>query len=845
MLLITFQNFDAPIVAMCNLLFAIVIDKHQPFAKIKSLVRGYAITSIIIAVCSILLFSALEIRSVIHPQLEVNDVSAWRFPNTNEAPAPAVVVKKKMSRDYDAAVESIQVTGSRLSQTKKIERYRPDALMQAGSGVPDWEWHKYRIDWHSPVAKDQTFKLIVLSKNTNRALKLAGVALTMLWLYLLLRHLLPAKLTLGTSKNLASAAVILLMLPMYSPESFADEMPNEYLLKQLESRLTQAPECAPHCSTINTLDVIIEQGNLSLTMSVHALESSAISLPQSQMWRPQKLSVNDQQAEQLIRKRGWVYIPIPKGISTIKLSGKVADVNTFQLAFNDLPKHLTVHNSTQWEIVGNNGHKLLSNALEFIATSPKRSKSNAGKSSQEVATRYTYKPLVKVTRHIFLEQTWTVKTTVSRIAPQTGSINTKVLMLPGEQIISGDITQSNRRVDVNIPAGVNTINWQSTLSPSSLLTIVAPNDGLTIEDWRLVMSPSLHVDFSGLPVIFEQPNSDAYYVYSFAPHPGEALAINVSQPNAVKGQVLAIDSVDVTVHQGTRTAKLAIVIDYRSTRGGEHVVSLPQSYQLKEVTSDGKLINVQIEQGQLAIPILPGEHKIIIRMRNEDTGSWLFSAPEINLNAPTSNISTEVNISKQRWILWTNGPLVGPAVLYWGELLVFILLALLASRFKFSPLSTLSWIALGVGLSLNYWGVLILIVVWFGALTSASYRPKDLNRNLFNFSQLMLYALSIAAISSLIFTVPTSLLSSPSMGIDGNNSYGNHLRWFMDKSSGELPAISVVNVSVLFYKGIMLAWVIWLSFSVLNWLKWAWARIGEQGFWKAPIKKPITTTQKP
>lgn len=32
------------------------------------------------------------------------------------------------------------------------------------------------------------------------------------------------------------------------------------------------------------------------------------------------------------------------------------------------------------------------------------------------------------------------------------------------------------------------------------------------------------------------------------------------------------------------------------------------------------------------------------------------------------------------------------------------------------------------------------------------------------------------------------------------------------------------------YKAVILAWVMWLSFSMLNWLKWTWQQLGRQGF---------------
>jgi hypothetical protein len=301
----------------------------------------------------------------------------------------------------------------------------------------------------------------------------------------------------------------------------------------------------------------------------------------------------------------------------------------------------------------------------------------------------------------------------------------------------------------------------------------------------------------------------------------------------VKGSVIAIDSVLQSIEHGTRTSKMTLRFDYRSTRGGEHNIELPSDYQLKEVKSDGRLLNLQPESGSLALPILPGQHRVEIVMRATVEEAIDFTAPTINLNAPTSNITTKVNMSNQRWILWTNGPLLGPAILYWVEFLAFILVALLLSKVKFSPLNTLNWITLGVGLSLNNWGILVLTALWFASLTASKYRPAKLNSSAFNASQFLLYALSVITVLALITIIPTSLLSSPSMGVEGFQSYGNHLAWFADKSDGVLPKISVFTVSTWFYKAIMLIWVIWLSISFVSWIKWAWHTLGEQGYWRS------------
>jgi hypothetical protein len=391
---------------------------------------------------------------------------------------------------------------------------------------------------------------------------------------------------------------------------------------------------------------------------------------------------------------------------------------------------------------------------------------------------------------------------------------------------------------VTISAGEKTFSWTSTLERNTALQLLAPNDKSFIEQWQIVVSPSWHLGFEGLPMIMEQQNALDYFSYSFYPYAGESLNLAISRPDAVKGEALAIDSVSLNIDQGTRTSKLELDFLYRSTRGGEHVIDLPANYQLKEVKTDGRIINLQPESNQLAIPISPGSHNIKITMRSNIKNSLVFSPPEINLNAPSSNITTQVNVSKQRWILWAKGPLLGPAILYWGELLAFIFIALLVARVKFSPLNTMQWLILGLGLSLNNWGVLVLIALWFASITASQYRSKETKQTLFNLSQLFLYAFSAVAIISLLAVVPISLRSSTSMGIEGYQSYGNTLTWFADMADGKLPSVTILSISVWFYKAIMLIWVLWLSTSILSWIKWAWKTIGAHGYWQSsPAKK--------
>jgi hypothetical protein len=112
-------------------------------------------------------------------------------------------------------------------------------------------------------------------------------------------------------------------------------------------------------------------------------------------------------------------------------------------------------------------------------------------------------------------------------------------------------------------------------------------------------------------------------------------------------------------------------------------------------------------------------------------------------------------------------------------------------------------------------------------------------------SQALLYILSGLAIISLISVVPISLLSAPSMGIEGYQSYGNNLTWFADKADGILPTVSVLSISIWFYKAIMLMWVIWLSTSLLAWIKWAWKTMGTNGYWKSQLSEKLKVEKQP
>ena len=848
MLLFIYQEGGAPIVAVLNLIIAITINKHQPFERLKPWINAYWMTSAIIAVGAILFFSATQIRSVIHPQLEQRNTSYASgdvfdmfgepdFAGVQFSEAPSNT-KRRIDPETGTLssyneVERMTVTGSRLRKSSSLERYQSDALIQAGSGVPNWKWNQHKISWSSPVAKGQTFDIVMLSASLNRFLKILSILVIIGWLYLVSKDALKAAAEKIKQQHIAATCVLFLLSPLYSQNADASDLPNQALLDELKTRLTEAPLCAPSCASINHLEVSANTQQLTLKAQIHAYAETAIALPRSEFWRAEQIKLNQEALQTSIKVNKWIYIPVPKGISELSLVGRLAPVENLQLRFLELPKSVAIKPTEAWEIVGTNNGILNGNTLEFLATVKQQA-------DEQTSTRYNTQPYVQITRELSIDQLWKVTTTVERIAPTLGSVNVRIPLLAGERVISGETTVENNHVVVTIPAGEEDYEWYSSIGRQSLTTFTASNNQNYIEEWQIIASPSWHVELSGLPMVYEEPDGQDYFTYIFYPQAEETLTIETTRPEAVKGDVLAIDSAKLDINQGTRTSTLNLSFTYRSTRGGEHTIDLPAEYQLKEVRTDGKLINLQPEAGKLSIPVAPGKHEININMRANTEEAMFLSPPAIHLNAPTSNMTTKVNLSNQRWILWVDGPILGPAILYWVEFLAFIVIAALLSRVKFSPLNTVNWIILGVGLSLNNWGILMLTAIWFASITASQYRPKTISTVAFNFTQLVLYGLSVIAIISLITIVPISLLSSPSMGIEGYQSYGNHLSWFADKSDGTLPEVNVVSISTWFYKAIMLIWVIWLSISFISWIKWAWRTVGKQGYWRS--KEPQTSS---
>ena len=76
-----------------------------------------------------------------------------------------------------------------------------------------------------------------------------------------------------------------------------------------------------------------------------------------------------------------------------------------------------------------------------------------------------------------------------------------------------------------------------------------------------------------------------------------------------------------------------------------------------------------------------------------------YGLPRVSFSSPAVNVTQQLTLPPERWLLATRGPAWGPAVLFWPYLVFLLAVALGLGRIPASPLTSAQWVLLGLGLS--------------------------------------------------------------------------------------------------------------------------------------------------
>jgi hypothetical protein len=243
------------------------------------------------------------------------------------------------------------------------------------------------------------------------------------------------------------------------------------------------------------------------------------------------------------------------------------------------------------------------------------------------------------------------------------------------------------------------------------------------------------------------------------------------------------------------------------------------------------------------LPLTPGTQTVALTFRQHQGLENVFTSPPVDIGVPSVNTTLQIQLPSDRWIWWTKGTLMGPAVLFWGILLIIMGLSVALGKINLTPLNTWEWLLLGLVTAQTHIMGTLLVAGWLLALAGRQkLNVETTGKWSFDFIQITLIALTISALGTLLGSVEQGLIGKPEMYILGNGSSDTFLKWYQDRSGNLLPEASVISLPIWIYRVIVLVWALWLAFALLRWLKWGWECFSTTTLWKPLIARKIKTS---
>jgi hypothetical protein len=859
---LSFHEVGAPSWLWLNLLVATALLRVAPAGRLQTATRAYFYLGLAALALVLVPFAAGEVRSALYPQLDRGMFFAGagavaRVPSAaSEFEAGMFEKETRQQRSVaDVAagialepVEEIVVTANalpdRAAPIRSFERFPPGSLVQAGPGLPGWRWQNHRLGWSGPVVEGQDFRLIIVSPLLMAVWRIAAVLLVVFFTAYFVaealrrRIALPGGLSIGTHTPMIVIAVVASAFGFHATSAEAD-YPDARLLEQLRQRLTEPADCEPRCAELVAARVTIDRESLFIDLDVHA--AAAVAVPVLSLagdWQPARITVDGSPVNGAVRDGDRLLVPVDAGQQALRLTGPVPDQASIVVDFPEPPRIVDV-DARDWSVAGVAGRRLLTGSLQF----DRLREADADDASKPVWESSRFPVFVTVSRRFELGLDWQVVTTVQRVAPESGALEVQVPLVPGESVLTDELEIENDIVQVAMAANESSMSWTSSLAPTGELLLEAGDGREYVETLQVMAGSIWHVAFSGVPESVPATQIANARVAEFHPRPGETLRMTASRPAGAGGGTLAIDNVAVAGSVGQRLVEATLDFTYRATQGSSHIIALPAEAELTRVTIDNRSEALRLVDNTLTLPIVPGSHHVSVGFRVTGDHGFRADSPGIDLAAPAANITTSLSPPANRWLLLTSGPTLGPAVLYWPELIVLIGLALILGRTGLAPLKARDWLLLSLGFSMFSWPVLALVVVWLLATAARERWSLKLERWVFNTRQVLYAILTIAALFAILVSLPMGLLGSPDMHITGNGSYAGGLKWFSDLSSGPLPVASYVSVPLWAYKVLILFWALWLSFALVAWLPWVWRVFVADGLWRSRRQEALQSGQ--
>ncbi len=846
-LVVIHDQEGAPFALWLMMLGGIALLRVTPKGWLRQLVKLYSLATAAALLLTLIGFSIDQVRTAIYPQTASQQYASHFTPpmpmtlegaRSESAPSPADDSARLSAADdvLNAGLEEEEEEAkpSDGSDDQELATSDSKAVIQTGHGVPRWEWSSWVLSWSGPVHQAHEVRLYLLSPTANLLLGFLRLLLSLSLAYLLLRlalyHARRPPASPPVQRHAASAVTKLfggasLVLGLLAPRTAAAEFPDSQLLEQLRARLASPAPCQPNCLTVQRARLEIERDQLTVRTEVHVEATSSYQLPgPARDWSATDVRVNGQPAAGLIlADDGFFHLRLERGLHQVRISGPVVDAN-LTLNLGDEPHRVEIQ-AKEWEVTGLDPDGLARDGVLSLH----RKLIPTGQADAGAAPSSNVAGWLLVRRQLHFGVNWTVTTQVEPLLSDA-PVTARIPLLPGERITSRDINVENGAAVFTLERRGGAQSFESSLAPQQQLQLRAATDQRFNERWEIRCSPTWHCDFEGLPPI--SLHQDGVWQPIFAPWPGETLTVNLTLPPASEGPSTTVEQATLKLTPGVRLLKAELVADVVTSTQESLLIELPPNARVQLLTVDGVDQTLGNAEDRISARLAPGRHQLLLSWQQPGGMQVLFRAPRVKLGDAVANARVQIHLPENRWLLLAGGPGWGPAILFWGYLLLILLLAPVLGRVPRSPLKTWQWAVLALGLTQVPSSIAAVIVGWFFLFAYApSWRPKSpLGHNM---AQMALVFATGLFLASLFGAVYDGLLSTPDMEVRGTDSSNRLLSWYTDRTDGPLQAPWVLTANLWVWRLVMLAWALWLAYNLLRWLRWGWQMFTMNGLWLA------------
>lgn len=715
------------------------------------------------------------------------------------------------------------------------------AITQTGPGLPEWTWTSVPVKLGLADGKHK-FSLWLSSPLVN---SIAGFARVILFIILASRLInINMRKIIRPGARLPQIAVLAaLAILSQASHSNASDIPGPEILKELEARLLKPADCFPECASVPYLKISVNPDSKSaeITMDVNAAIKTAVPLPSGlDTWKISKFAVYEAAGKakeqtgraSILHKADNDWVLVNEGVSKISITAIFKSQTTVRFSFPVKPMFVEV-SAAGWNVSGVDENQQVQTELALSKESPeaKKNEDNLEESASSL------KGYLRVTRSINMGLEWKVVTKVERLFENGGpsTVSAEIPLINGEIVHNSKIKVKNRLARVEIGPGENSAEWNSSIPVSEELQMKIPENAIWGESWHVNASSLWHISSEGVPEV----NLDGQAGTFWYPRQGETIVIRAKKLEAAEGESTTIDSVRIDYHKGEAFSRIILGSRIRTSQGGILPVKPPSGCDLKTVRINGSVVPIAESSGKLNIPLQPGSQNIEIEWTEKEPDISLISkifapkmvkAPEINLGRDCSNITVNMHLPEKMWLVFTSGPRLGPAVLFWGYLILVMAGAIMLGRFAPIPVSSKDWVLLGLGLAPLGPEIIIFTVLWFGAITLRDKKQPE-RKIFFRLMQSVLFISTIVMIGIIYEAIRHGLLGIPDMQISGNGSGPTLLKWTVDRSGEILPTPRALMFSIYVFRLLMFAWAAWLAFRITEWAKWTYSALRQGGVW--------------